>query len=58
MPNSNQYANATLKIIAGLAILCAAAAYFGNIAIAITLSIAIAVICIGVLWERRTPTDQ
>ncbi|MNT81717.1 hypothetical protein D3C72_2213390 [compost metagenome] len=52
--NSNSYSNAALKLVAFLAILSVAASLWGNAAIATTLSVVIAVLCLGVLWERRS----
>ncbi|MBY5316148.1 hypothetical protein [Rhizobium leguminosarum] len=51
--HTEYYADAGFKLIAFLAILYAAAAIWGNPGYSIALSIVIAVLAIGVVWERR-----
>ena len=51
---SNQYTDATLTLVALLAVLSAAASFWDNQGMAITLSVLIALLCVGVLWERRS----
>ncbi|MGO8104926.1 hypothetical protein AB9F46_31545 [Rhizobium leguminosarum] len=51
--HTKDYADTGFKLIAFLAILDAAAGIVGNPSYSITLSIVIAVLAIGVVWERR-----
>ena len=50
---SKGYADAAFKLIAFLAVLNAASSIMGNTSFAIGLSIVIALLAVGVVWERR-----
>ncbi|MEH7869706.1 hypothetical protein V7795_21500 [Rhizobium laguerreae] len=50
---SKGYADAAFKLIAFLAVLDAVASIIGNTGFAVTLSVVIGVLAIGVVWERR-----